>query len=117
MKTHRDLKVWQNSIDLVTEIYKLTKAFPSSETFGLTSQIQRSAVSVPSNIAEGAARNSNKEFSRFLSIALGSLAELETQLIISKNIKYLSKDQFDSILTSLIEIRKMLSGLQKSINH
>ena len=86
MKTHRDLKVWQNSLDLVTEIYKLTKAFPNSETFGLACQIQRSAVSVPSNIAEGAARNSNKEFSRFLSIALGSLAELETQLIISKNI-------------------------------
>ena len=115
MKTHRDLKVWQNSIELVTEIYKLTKSFPSSETFGLASQIQRSAVSVPSNIAEGAARNSNKEFSRFLSIALGSLAELETQLIISKNIQYLSQDQFSAIHEKLIEIRKMINGLQKSI--
>lgn len=117
MKTHRDLKVWQNSIELVTEIYKLTKSFPNSETFGLASQIQRSSVSVPSNIAEGAARNSNKEFSHFLSIAQGSLAELEAQLIISKNIQYLSKDQFKSILANLIEIRKMLNGLQKSITH
>lgn len=117
MKTHRDLKVWHNSIELVTEVYKLTKSFPNSETFGLASQIQRSAVSVPSNIAEGAARNSSKEFSRFLSIALGSLAELETQLIISKNIEYLSQHQFYTIHEKLVKIRKMINGFQKSINH
>ena len=115
MKTHRDLKVWQDSILLVTEIYKLTKEFPSSENYGLTSQIQRSAVSIPSNIAEGAARNSTKEFAYYLSIALGSLAELETQLIIAKNIKYISDEQYTFIADKFIEIRKMLNGLQNSL--
>ena len=113
--THRDLKVWQYSIELVTEIYQITRNFPKSEMYGLGSQIQRSAVSVPSNIAEGAGRNSEKEFSYFLSIAMGSLSELETQIIISKNIHYLDEIQFDTLMTKLIEIRKMLIGLKKSI--
>ena len=82
LKTHKDLDVYQNSMELVTDIYHMTKFFPREEQYGLTSQIRRSAVSVPSNIAEGAARKSKPEFIQFLYIALGSLSELETQLII-----------------------------------
>jgi len=90
MKTHKDLDVWKLSIDLVKDVYNITKTFPQSEIYGLTSQIRRCAVSIPSNIAEGSARNSNKEFIQFLYIALGSCAELETQLIISKEINIVS---------------------------
>jgi four helix bundle protein len=79
MKTHKDLEVWKNSIKLVTTIYTVTKSYPKEELFGLTNQMRRSAVSIPSNIAEGAARNSKKEFIQFLHIARGNLAELETQ--------------------------------------
>ena len=86
LKTHKDLDVYQTSMELVTDIYHLTKSFPWEEQYGLTSQIRRSAVSVPSNISEGAARKNKPEFIQFLYIALGSLSELETQLIISKNL-------------------------------
>jgi len=85
MHNFKDLRVWQKSIELTTDIYKLLASFPTDEKFGLISQLKRAAVSVPSNIAEGAGRNSNKEFNHFLSISLGSLFELKTQLIISKN--------------------------------
>ena len=98
---------------MVTEIYSLTKAFPSEEMYGLVSQMRRAAVSVPSNIAEGAARESGKEFLRFLSISLGSLSELETQYIIAKNLNYL-KDS--TPISSEIEgVRQMIHGLSKSI--
>lgn len=110
-KTHKDLEVWKKSLELVTEIYKITENFPEKEKFGLTLQIRRSAVSVPSNIAEGAARNTKKEFIQFLYIALGTLSELETQLIISINIGYLN--QSDDIFVQIIEIRKMALGLIK----
>ena len=83
--THKDLAVWKKSMDLVTDVYELTSKFPREEQFGLTNQMRRSAVSVPSNIAEGAARNSTKEFIQFLYYSLSSLSELETQLLISKN--------------------------------
>ena len=116
MKTHHDLDVWKKSIALVTEIYKVTESFPKSELYGLTSQIRRCAVSVPSNISEGAARTSLKEFSHFLSITLGSIAELETQLIISKNLDYLTKSQFEKLISDLVSIRRMTLGLKKSIN-
>jgi four helix bundle protein len=86
MKTHKDLKVWQESIRLVTTIYDKTKSFPKDEIFSLTSQIRRCAISIPSNIAEGAARESNKEFIRFLYIAQGSISELDTQLLIAYNL-------------------------------
>ena len=89
IKTHRDLKVWIDSINLVTKIYTFTNNFPKEELFGITSQIRRAAVSIPSNIAEGAARTSKKEFLNFLSIALGSASELETQIMISRNLKYI----------------------------
>jgi len=114
MKTHKDLDVWKESLELVTQIYELTKRFPKDEIYGLTSQIRRSAVSIPANIAEGAARNSKKEFIQFLHIGLGSLAELETELIIAKNLNYLN-DNDDNIFIKLDIIGKMLTGLIKSL--
>ena len=114
MKTHKDLLVWKKSIELVTEVYALTKSFPEEEKFGLTNQLRRAAVSIPSNIAEGAARNSKKEFVRFLSIALGSSAELQTQLLISKNLEYLSEQ--NKLILEFEAVSKMISGLIRSVN-
>ena len=116
MRTHHDLDVWKNSIHLVTLIYRATESFPKSEVYGITNQIRRSVVSIPSNISEGAARTSLKEFTHFLSIALGSIAELETQLIISKNLDYLNESQFEKLISDLVSIRRMTLGLKKSIN-
>ncbi len=90
---HKDLDIWKLGIELVEKIYKVTETFPESERFGLISQIQRSAVSYPSNIAEGAARKSHKEYIHFLYISLGSLSELETQLIITDKLGYLKNNQ------------------------
>ena len=111
MKTHRDLDVWKKSVSLVTLIYDITKDFPKEEIYGLTNQIRRAAVSVPSNIAEGSARQGNKEFVQFLYISLGSLTEFETQLIIARNLNFLSEATFDSLMTKQKEIGKMLIGL------
>ena len=110
IKTHKDLEVWKKAISFVTDIYKVTAAFPVSEQYGLTSQIRRAAISIPSNIAEGFSRSSSKELIQFLQIARSSAAELDTQLIIAKNIRYVRRDSI--ILESqLTEIRKMLSAL------
>ena len=117
MNNFRELKVWKKALSLVTEIYKLTKHFPKEEQFGLTSQIRRCAVSIPSNIAEGAGRESSKDFNRFLSISLGSCFELETQIIISKELEYLKLEKSFFIESELIEIQKMIRGLQKSLNN
>ncbi len=116
MRNFKELKVWQKGISLVVDIYKLTKSFPSDELYGLTSQMRRSAISVPSNIAEGSGRNSDKELNRFLDISLGSSFELETQIIIASKLQYLSDEEFDNLMLSVQEEQKMLSGLQKSIN-
>ncbi len=116
-KTHKDLEVWKQSISFVTDIYKLTGNFPKEEIYGITSQIRRAAVSIPSNIAEGAGRNHDKEYLQFLSIALGSTSELETQIIISNNINYINTEQMNTILDKLNNIRKMIVGLKKSLNH
>ena len=116
VKTHKDLEVWNKAVDLVTEIYLATKSFPREEVYGITSQLRRSAVSIPSNIAEGAARASKKEFSQFLSIALGSISETETQLIIARNLKYINANNFNQLENNLIHIRKMTLGLKKYIN-
>ena len=113
MKSHQDLIVYQNSLDLVTKIYSLTKDFPAEEKFGLTSQIRRSAVSIPSNIAEGAARQSKKELRQFLYISLGSLAELETQLEISKRLALLSEEK--EVQEKMIHIRRMLLKLIQNL--
>jgi four helix bundle protein len=110
IKTHKDLDVWKESMSLVEEVYKLTESFPKNEIFGLTSQMRRAATSIPSNIAEGAARNSDKEFIQFLHVSLGSLAELETQLLLSRKLGFLKNEQLDGRVE---RIRKMLLGLVK----
>ena len=111
MKTHKDLEVWKLSIDFVTDIYKVTSSFPKEDQFGLTNQIRRAAVSVPSNIAEGAARNSDKEFLRFLYISLGSIQEIDTQLLIALNLDFISSSDFDNLIIQLEQIAKMLIRL------
>ena len=114
-RSYRDLEVWKRSIALVKDIYEATTQFPPAENFGLVQQIKRAAVSIPSNIAEGQFRNSPKEFRQFLFIALGSAAELETQLIIANQVNYLSISEFNSLLGSLEIIMKMLKKLSMSI--
>lgn len=113
MKAHHKLKVWQRAINYVTEIYKLTTGFPGQEVYGLISQMRRAAVSIASNIAEGAGRNSKKEFKQFLSIAQGSVAELETHLIISERLGYCSN--IEALLSELDEISKMIVGLARTL--
>jgi four helix bundle protein len=115
-RSYRDLEVWKLSIDLVKEVYKLTGTFPASENFGLTNQIRRAAVSIPSKIAEGQGRNSPKEFRQFLAVGLGSLAELETQLIISQAIEYISQEELHPLLNFLDRIRKMIKSLAERVN-
>lgn len=114
MRPHHRLDVWNRSIDFVTEIYKLTSAFPEVEKFGLISQLRRAAISVSSNIAEGAARESPKEFGNFLSIAQGSASEIETQLLICNRLNYITKDKLKEMLKLLDAISKMITGLKKS---
>ncbi|MDE7345938.1 MAG: four helix bundle protein [Muribaculaceae bacterium] len=115
MKTsdYKELRVWQQSMDLVTDIYKLMSHLPIEERFGLSDQIRRAAVSIPSNIAEGQARGSNKEFCHFLSISRGSLAELETQLLLTVRLGFLQDQQAADILIRLKDIDKMIGGLMR----
>ncbi len=97
MSTYKKLLIWQKAMSLVTETYEITKQFPKEELFGLTSQIRRSAISIPSNIAEGYGRKSNKEYFRFLTISISSLFEFQTQIEISKNINYLNENDFNKL--------------------
>jgi len=108
-KNHEQMDIWNLSMEVVTDIYRLTNAFPATERFGLCQQMRRAAVSVPSNIAEGAARHSPKEFINFLFIALGSLSELETQLELSFRLEFAKKDE--EICTKIIRIRQMGAAL------
>ncbi len=108
---HQDLKVWQRSMELVAAIYERTSAFPKSELYGLTSQIRRAAVSVPSNIAEGQGRRSPKEFCQFLRHAKGSLMEVETQVMIAIRLSYMNAPSGETLLKMSSEIGKMLNGL------
>lgn len=110
---HKDLDVWKKAMDLVKEIYLVSKEFPSSEQYGLTNQIRRAAVSIPSNIAEGAGRKGDKELLQFLSFALGSLAELETQLLIAVRLGYL--DEITSTIDLITEVRKLILGYRNYI--
>jgi four helix bundle protein len=112
IKTHKDLEVWKRSIALVTEVYKITNDFPKSEEFGLKSQIRRASVSIPANISEGAARHSTKEFIQFLYIGLGSLSEMETLLIISKNLNFIESTY---LIDQVVVLRKMLLKLISSL--
>ena len=113
MVTHKDLDIWKMSMELVQVIYKLTENFPKNEQFGLTSQLRRAAISIPSNIAEGSARNGNKEFIQFCYISLGSLSELETQIIIASNLNFIQKIQSNEILNNIELIRKKLLNFIK----
>jgi len=110
-----DLKIWQKSIALTKLVYEIVADLPTNEKYGLTSQIKRSSVSIPSNIAEGAGRNSNKEFKHFLSIANGSVYELQTKLILTIKLNLLSKESIQPALDLIIEIQKMNYSFQKSI--
>jgi four helix bundle protein len=114
-RNHKDLKVWQESMSFVTKIYVISGEFPKSELYGLVNQIRRAAVSIPSNIAEGAARDSAKENIHFLYYSLGSLAEVETQLLISSDLNYIKESTIKELLETIKYIRVMLSGLIKSL--
>jgi len=115
VKTHKDLDVWKRAIEFVTEIYSVTALFPKSELYGLTSQVRRASVSIPSNIAEGATRKNRPEFKQFLYIALSSAAELDTQLIIANNLGLIDNQNFENLQRKLTMISKMIQGLIKSI--
>jgi len=115
MKTHRDLQVWNHSIDFVEQIYRLTQSFPSEEKFGLVSQLRRSAISIPSNIAEGAARGTTKEYIYFTRVSLGSVAELETQLIISQRLGYIESSDLEILLEERAGIARQLQTLYNSL--
>lgn len=115
MSHFKKILVWQKSISLVTKIYKATRTFPKEEMFGLTSQIRRSSVSIPSNIAEGSGRESNKDFLRFLYISLGSIFEMQTQLEIAKNIIYINEEEFNNLYEDSREIERMLVSLIRKL--
>jgi four helix bundle protein len=116
MASYKDLIVWQKSYNLSLLVYKASKNFPKEEIFGLTSQMRRCSVSIPSNIAEGNYRGSKKEQVQFLRIAFASGAELETQLLLSKDLLYLSEKEYTSIISILTEVMKMLSVLIKNVS-
>ena len=113
-RKHHNLKVWQEAMQLVKGIYAATTAFPKEESYGLTSQIRRAAVSIPSNVAEGAARTGAKEFLRFLSIARGSLSELETQIILAKELNFMKSNK--ELLEKINDVFGLLGGLMNSLN-
>jgi len=115
MRPHEKLDVWQRGIELVLATYKATATFPRDERFGLTSQIRRAAVSIPANIAEGAARDSQKEFTYFLSNAQGSASELETEFLIAQKLGYLDQTKYASIRSEIVSVGRMIFGLSRSI--
>jgi four helix bundle protein len=116
MHRYRELKVWQKAIDLAVEVYQITEKLPKEERYGLISQINRCVVSIPSNIAEGAGRNTKKDFDNFLGISLGSSFELDTQLVISNRLGYVSSDDFEKIESELEHIQNMIAKLKQSLN-
>ena len=115
MRPHEKLDVWKRSMDLVVRIYKATEVFPTHERYGLTSQIRRAAVSIPANIAEGAARHSSKEFAYFLSNAQGSSSELETELLLAQRLGYMSSASYDEARSMLDSIGRMIVGLSQKV--
>ena len=115
MRNFRDYDIWQDSMVIVDKIYNTVDNFPKNEQFALISQMTRSAVSIPSNIAEGSGRSSGKEFARFLEFSLGSAYELETQLIIAEKRNYLNRIELDSLIEELVSLQKRIGGLRKSI--
>jgi four helix bundle protein len=115
INSFKDLKIWQKGMEIVSDIYILSKKFPKEELFSLTSQLRRSAISIPSNIAEGFKRFHNKEYKQFLFITLGSCAELETQIIISKELKYIDENEEAKLVEKLDHICRMTSSLIKKL--
>ncbi len=115
MHNFRDLKVWQRSIDFVVKLYEMMDTFPKEEKYGLISQMRRSAVSIPSNIAEGTGRGSNTEFARFLEFSLGSLNELLTQIEIANRVGYFKQEDYEYLVSELSQISNMLFGLYKTL--
>lgn len=115
-RTFQDLVVWQKGMELVTEVYRLSRAFPKDELYGLTSQLRRCAVSVPSNVAEGYARNSSGDYARFLRVACGSLYELETQLEVARNLQYIDPDHVEAATQLTGEIGRMLGALIRKVD-
>ena len=115
MHRYKELTVWQKAVDLAVDVYQVTKKLPSEERFGLISQINRCGVSVPSNIAEGAGRNTDGEFNHFLGISVGSPCELETQLIIANRLNFLTQNDLVSLSNKIADIQNMTFGLQKSL--
>lgn len=115
-RPHRKLDVWKKSMEFVKAIYQATETFPKAEIYGLTSQMRRAAVSVPSNLAEGAARKGNKEFLQFLNIAQGSISELDTQIELSLMLNYFNKNVYTDLMEKLNTISKMLFGLSRSLS-
>lgn len=113
MKTRKDLDVWKNGKELVVSVYKATRKYSNDELYGLVSQIRRAAVSIPSNIAEGAGRNHDREYIQFLYVALGSLAELETPMLISQRLEFISEQENDDLNSLIKLIRSKISGLIK----
>ena len=115
MKDFRQLKVWEKSHQLALAVYKVTAKFPKEELYGLTSQIRRASMSIPTNIAEGCGRNADAEFARFLQIAMGSASETEYQLLLSHDLGFLNKAQYDKLNIDVTEIKRMLASLLKTI--
>jgi four helix bundle protein len=115
VRSFEDLIVWQKSMDLVTEVYSVTAGFPSDERFGLTQQLRRAAVSIPSNMAEGQGRSTTTDFIRFLTISRGSLNEVRTQLIIANHLNYLTNDKLQSLRNACDEIARLLNALINSL--
>ena len=116
-RSYKELLVWQKSMDLVTNVYNSIKTFPKEEVYGLAGQLRRAVVSVPSNIAEGQGRDSLKEFIHHLSIAYGSLMEVETQLQIAANLGYLNQIEVDKLLEKAAEVGRLLNGLSRSLKN
>jgi four helix bundle protein len=115
VKNYQDLIVWQKAMDLVVEIYSLSRTFPREELYGLTSQVRKAGVSIPSNIAEGQGRRTTPDFLRHLSIAYGSLREVETQVLIARRLRYASKSATDKVLLLAGEVGRLLNGLMSSL--
>jgi four helix bundle protein len=115
IRNFKDLKIWQRGIELAKLIYQITSNYPSVEKYGIVSQMRRAAVSFPSNIAEGFMRRHNKEYKQFLHIALGSLAELETQIVISKELFFITTEHCTAVLSCIDELNKMTTGLIKCL--
>ena len=116
IESYRSLSVWQKSVDFVVLVYQLLGRFPKNEQYGLVSQMQRAAVSIPSNIAEGKERQSDRDFARFVTFALGSLAELETQILIARRLGYLDEADWQEVTAQADEIGKMLRSLHKTLS-